>query len=318
MKKQANTDEKATISKGKKDKIRLKIRDHYFNNFDLTLKTILPQLFKSKLINKITNLDLKFNKMRQLSELLKKPHELRCDYVLTDDKIIVLTEIQAQNLDNFALRNLEHFASALRQYKMPVYQIMFYIGQEPLKMPNTYKVEGVLEYQFPIIDFGKLDTKLFINQSNIYVKLLSILTKDGRAKQSLTQILEAIALIPGQKARLEAIHILTTLSNLRKDSILSINEIVEENKMPIIINPEDTDFYRIGLNRGKAEGKVEGKAEGKVEGKADTLLKLLTIKFGLLNPNTEAKIKQASNEELDHYLTNFVKAVNLEDTFKSQ
>ncbi len=246
--------------------------------------------------------------MHQLSELIKKPHELRCDYVLTDNKIIFLTEIQAQNLDDFALRNLEYLVSATRQYNMPVYQVMFYIGQDPLSMKDTYELNDVLFYKFKIINFSSLDTNLFLNQPNIYIKLLSILTKDGKETDALTQTLKAISRMPNQRARVEAINILTTLSNLRKESTIKINNIIKENNMPIIINPEDTDFYRIGLNKGKAEGKVEGKAE--------TLQKLINVKFGSIDQSLAAKIEQATIEELDHYLINFVTASSVMGVFK--
>ncbi len=280
----------------------------FFNNFDLTLKTILPILLNSPIINIITEFNFNFKRMHQLSELIKKPHELRCDYVLTDNKIIFLTEIQAQNLDDFALRNLEYLVSATRQYNMPVYQVMFYIGQDPLSMKDTYELNDVLFYKFKIINFSSLDTNLFLNQPNIYIKLLSILTKDGKETDALTHTLKAISRMPNQRARVEAINILTTLSNLRKESIIKINNIIKENNMPIIINPEDTDFYRIGLNKGKAEGKVEGKAE--------TLQKLINVKFGSIDQSLAAKIEQATIEELDHYLINFVTASSVMGVFK--
>ena len=59
----------------------------------------------------------------------------------------------------------------------------------------------------------------------------------------------------------------------------------------------------------------EWKAEGKAEGKADTLLRLLRRRFGVVPPGVEARIRSADIDQLDEWSDLFVDAKALSDIF---
>ena len=79
------------------------------------------------------------------------------------------------------------------------------------------------------------------------------------------------------------------------------------------------DFFNKGMEEGMAQGIVQGMAQGIVqgneEGKAESLIRLLGQRFGPLSPEVEARIKQASPDELDGWLDQVLDAPSLEAMF---
>jgi len=63
---------------------------------------------------------------------------------------------------------------------------------------------------------------------------------------------------------------------------------------------------------GEARGRVEGEARGRAQGKADTLRKLLALRFGELNGTTELCIASASEAELDRWVERVLTADTLD------
>ena len=60
--------------------------------------------------------------------------------------------------------------------------------------------------------------------------------------------------------------------------------------------------------------RAEGREAGLIEGKRETLVRLLTAKFGPLSPDTTAKVEAIpSAAELDAHLERFVSATSLEE-----
>jgi predicted transposase/invertase (TIGR01784 family) len=66
-----------------------------------------------------------------------------------------------------------------------------------------------------------------------------------------------------------------------------------------------------GKAEGEAKGKAEGEAKGKAEGKAETLRKLLTLKFGELSEAAASRIASASEAELDRWVERVLSADTL-------
>jgi hypothetical protein len=58
---------------------------------------------------------------------------------------------------------------------------------------------------------------------------------------------------------------------------------------------------------------AQGEARGRAQGKADTLRKLLTLKFGELSEATEHRIASASESELDGWVERVLTADSLTD-----
>ena len=215
-----------------------------YNNFDVSIKTILQTLVKSPSLKAILNLDIDTTKIRILPDSLTTPTELRVDCIFTDDINLFLFEIQAQNDIDFARRNLLYLANAHYKYNLPIIQVLIYVGAEKLNMAKSIKM-AKLDYSFTIVDLSRLNSSLFLSQDDITVKLLSVLTRDGTQVESLKSLLKAIDQIDDIAVKNKAMELLKTLCNLRKDSIFKVKDIIEENSMSIYIKPETSDFYNL-------------------------------------------------------------------------
>jgi hypothetical protein len=69
----------------------------------------------------------------------------------------------------------------------------------------------------------------------------------------------------------------------------------EELQMDSVKYEYQSDFAK----RYVAQGRMEGKAEGQAEGRADLVLRLLTVRFGVLSTEDQTHVKQATIDELD-------------------
>jgi hypothetical protein len=71
--------------------------------------------------------------------------------------------------------------------------------------------------------------------------------------------------------------------------------------------------YAVGfLAEGVKRGRVEGRLEGRQEGRAEIVRRLLTLKFGPLAPEADARICSASSDELDRIVEQSLSATTVE------
>ena len=79
---------------------------------------------------------------------------------------------------------------------------------------------------------------------------------------------------------------------------------------------------RIGRKEGLAEGLTAGREEGIQIGEErslrQTVARLLTRRFGPLGTDVEARLSQASRDELDHWADALLTAGSLEEVFRLQ
>ena len=71
-----------------------------------------------------------------------------------------------------------------------------------------------------------------------------------------------------------------------------------------------------GEARGRAEGRAEGEAKGKVSGQAALLLKQLSLRFGELSNDVQARVAAASLEQLAVYAERVLSAPSLDDVLR--
>ena len=62
---------------------------------------------------------------------------------------------------------------------------------------------------------------------------------------------------------------------------------------------------------------AEGRAEGRAEGKVETLLRQAKLKFGVIPQNLAARLRDASNEDLDRWLDALITADDFDAIFES-
>ena len=77
----------------------------------------------------------------------------------------------------------------------------------------------------------------------------------------------------------------------------------------------DLDSMSLAAKRWHAQWHAEGKAEGKVEGKAETLLALLSRRFGQPSEAARERVAAARPEDLERWLERILDAKSLEEVF---
>ncbi len=75
-----------------------------------------------------------------------------------------------------------------------------------------------------------------------------------------------------------------------------------------------TKWEKEGWEKGEKEGEKKGLIDGKREGKRETLLRLLTKKYGPLSEEVTTRVRSLESvDELDAYLDRVLTATSLEE-----
>jgi flagellar biosynthesis/type III secretory pathway protein FliH len=93
-----------------------------------------------------------------------------------------------------------------------------------------------------------------------------------------------------------------------------IQTIEGERKMAYVTSVERLAIQR-GLQEGEAKGRVEGEAKGRVEGQADLLARQLTKRFGTLSAEIQARLAQATSDQLERWGERLLDADSLDGVF---
>mgnify|MGYP001628042559 FL=1 len=124
----------------------------------------------------------------------------------------------------------------------------------------------------------------------------------GDGRQALASLFGYLSIISRPEEDLVAEVLRYTSPQVRE-------EVMELEEMLAIKKREE------GRTEGRAEGRAEGRVEGRAEGRADILLKLLRLKFGEPGPETVARVRAGSEQELDRWAERILTAGRLADVF---
>ena len=92
----------------------------------------------------------------------------------------------------------------------------------------------------------------------------------------------------------------------------------EETRRLAFVRERALRDERSELRAAREEGWVEGRVEGRVEALAAMLTKLLIRRFGPLNAVTQARLRQATVEQLEAWTDRILDATDLEAVFRHQ
>ena len=70
-----------------------------------------------------------------------------------------------------------------------------------------------------------------------------------------------------------------------------------------------------GVKEGRKKGRREGRKEGRLEGEIAVLTRMLTRRFGALDPALEERIRSADSDQLLDWCERFVTATDLDEIF---
>ncbi len=178
-------------------------------------------------------------------------------------------EVQSTNDASMPLRMVEYFAKIYKAHRLPVNQLVLYIGREKLYMKDAINVQGHFshtKHQYLLVDIAHMPPERFLAVSQPEINVLAVLAHlpdDTTASETIRSILQRLASTLPDRQLHDFLEKLDILCRLRKlESLLKM----EVKKMGLKFDPRGTLLYDMGLEEGKKEGLEEGKKEGIKEG----------------------------------------------------
>ena len=239
------------------------------NIYDISLKKMIAGLEGA-----FTELFLGF-KIKEASEPLNvelaKIEEKKADFVCkiideNEKESILHIEFQTSNHKEMHFRMLRYLTELYKKYKLPIIQLVIYIGKEKIAMEDNIKFEikeTKIEYKYKLIDIKEINCESLIDSNNSNLVILGILCdfKNKNKNEVVRKILKKIKkLCKNDNNELNnKILKLEVFSRLR-----NLTEIVkkEEEMLEDTIKMQDLPSYAFGLNRGLEEGREEGREDG--------------------------------------------------------
>jgi predicted transposase/invertase (TIGR01784 family) len=231
------------------------------NIYDISLKKMIAGLEGA-----FTELFLGF-KIKEASEPLNvelaKIEEKKADFVCkiideNEKESILHIEFQTSNHKEMHFRMLRYLTELYKKYKLPIIQLVIYIGKEKIAMEDNIKFEikeTKIEYKYKLIDIKEINCESLIDSNNSNLVILGILCdfKNKNKNEVVRKILKKIKkLCDNDNNELNnKILKLEVFSRLR-----NLTEIVkkEEEMLEDTIKMQDLPSYAFGLNRGLEEG----------------------------------------------------------------
>lgn len=207
----------------------------------------------------------------------------------------------------------------------PILPIVLYNGKQRWQAPVQlgeliHPLPAGLERYNPKLGYLLLDEGSFSKDDLSGLKNLVaalFLLENSRTRQDITDVF--LKLIdwfkaPGQES-------------IRRTLIVWLNRVLLPNKAPNIHFAEFIDFqegvtmlsetideWGKGLKaEGEAKGLAEGLAKGLAKGEAKLFLRLLTKRFGAVNPDLQEKIQTASPEQIEAWTDDIFQAGSPEE-----
>ncbi|MCC5943870.1 MAG: hypothetical protein JJT94_02975 [Bernardetiaceae bacterium] len=209
---------------------------------------------------------------RFIKDKLQTTLERESDFLLqittTDDKQFILQlEFQAQDEDKMIFRMQEYHAILQKKYQMPIYQVVYYLGEKPSKMRSTLEPSEIFE-GFALKSFRDYSYEEFLESEYAEEVIMAVLTDFGEETREavVRKILMRLSQLKSDKTALNKyVRQLLILARLR-NQLPNIIQNELGNMGTIGYDIEQDEVYLQGLEKGKAAGLEEGKAAGLEEG----------------------------------------------------
>jgi predicted transposase/invertase (TIGR01784 family) len=230
--------------------------------------------------------------------------------------VLVHVEVQARPDTDFPRRMFEYYAVLSIHHRLPVLPIALYLRGGPESSVSEYAeaLFGLeqLRFRFRSVALARLSAEEYVGASPLSAALSALMRRGKNQdplplrREMLRRVLES-DLDDALKHLL--LNVIETYFRLSEEESERFRRLLSEKEYRKMQEVELTYFDELEL---KAE--LKGVLKGVLKGKRETLLRLLTARFGVLPEATVARIAAVtSDSELDTYLDRFVTANSLED-----
>ncbi|HRF57556.1 MAG TPA: Rpn family recombination-promoting nuclease/putative transposase, partial [Campylobacterales bacterium] len=222
--------------------------------FDISLKSALNGL--ERVFGKAF-LGLDIRDAEPLNIEFPKIEEKEADYIFkaklsNNQSVIVHIEFQTSNHKDMHFRMLRYLTEIYKTYKLPIVQLVLYLGSKKLRMKDNiaFEIEDTkLDYKYKIVDMKTLDCRVFLESDESDMTIMALLCDmDGKDKNELTRAIlhKLFVLSDGdENSYRNSLLKLETLSELR-----NLQHIVKEEEAKMIdtrISVEKLPSYMIGF-----------------------------------------------------------------------
>ena len=234
-----------------------------------------------------------------------------------DSFFLIHLEHQAQNQVQFGKRMFRYFARLSEKYDLPVYPITLFSYNTPRRPePNSYQVEFpnkvVLQFNYDVIQLNRLNWRDFVRNQNpvasaLMAKMNIAPEERPRVKLECLRLLATLRLDPAKMQLISGFIDSYLQLNAEEEALLraeiaTIEPTEQEAVMQIV-----TSWMREGIEQGRQEGLErglqlglqQGLQQGRREGELALIMRLLTRRFGLIDPELEESIRQLSLPQLE-------------------
>ncbi len=241
-------------------------------------------------------------------------------------------EFQTYNDPDIPFRMLRYKAELMRIYKLPVIQVLLYIGREKLNMHSSIYDKSELSeinFRFTIVDISNYEPEIFLRSDIPEAFILSLLCKipEGSERIVMREIISRIR----KKVLKEKIDYYILFVEIFSE-LRGMKEVFEEEvkEMGLDIDYRKSFLYRKGLEegiergikegikegikKGIKEGKEAGMREGMREGLYEAISVALELKFGKRGLYLMSRVRRIEDIlKLKYLKRELVKAKSLEE-----
>ena len=280
--------------------------DHFI--FSVLLKENVGEFFLSF---SETFLKIKVVKSEELKDKLQTTIEKEADFLrkvttAKNQEVIVHLEFQVSDEKDMVLRMQEYFAILRKKYRLPVKQLVIYVGEKPPKMRTTLQ-DDELFLGFGLLNLREVDYLQWLNSEVPEEIMLAILSNYDRSKAPLIldEIINKLHKLSKSEITLKKyIRQLTTLARLRN---LTTETQQTLNDMALTYDIEKDAFYQTGLKKGMEKGIKQGIEKGEQRGEKKGMEKATTkMIIGLLKSE---KLSLQEIADIAHISLEQVKAI---------
>lgn len=264
--------------------------------FETERPGLLSQLTGGKGVKQFLNVELPTVRTRKVDLLL-----------LLEDDTILHVELQSGNHRDMAMRMAEYYLLLVRKYKVPVRQVVLYLGPRRMNMPNRVDHPS-MQFSYELRDIRSWNADELLASNSPADHVLALLA-GGRpdSLQLIREVVVKIALMSGP-AKQRALAFASTLSGLRGFETIVLEESIN---MGQILDFRKSLLYRVASEEGREEGREEGIAQGRLA-MISVLKNNLSKSFGPLPKWALQVIETASMTQLQEWASKLSGAQTLE------
>jgi predicted transposase YdaD len=222
--------------------------------------------------------------------------------------VLVHVEVQARPERDFARRMFEYSTLLWLRDRAPIFPVVLYLQGGKGLRDEEYQLSlfgrELFRFRYASVGLAHLRAEEYVETGPLGVALAALMSRRRDADPPLLRV-KMLRQVMGSglddARKFLLVNVIETYFELSVDEQERFERLVSRKEYRTVQEVKETWSDRM-------------RAEGILEGKRETLLRLLTAKFGPLSPETIAKVNALpATGELDAYLERILKAESLED-----